>query len=310
MISPSIISPILRVTTPILLCALGGVYSERSGTGNITFEGSMLMATFTGVVGSYFTGSALVGVLCAMLGGVLVNLFYGLLRLRMGGDNVVCGFAVNSFCVGATTYLLRTLFQTSGTLSDPKIQGLYKVRVPILKEIPVVKYFFTNQTLLVYLAFILVVVTTIVLKRTKFGMNIRACGENPMAAAAVGVNVTRTRWICVIITGMLCGLGGAQMSLGNLTQFSENMVGGRGFIALAAVILSRATPVGVMFTAVLFGFAEALANLLQLTTISSYLVLMIPYIAVILILILQPERMKELKMKWRIYQNKVKVQSR
>ena len=215
MISPSIISPILRVTTPILLCALGGVYSERSGTGNITYEGSMLMATFTGVVGSYFTGSALVGVLCAMLGGVLVNLFYGLLRLRMGGDNVVCGFAVNSFCVGATTYLLRTLFQTSGTLSDPKIQGLYKVRVPILKDIPVVKYFFTNQTLLVYLAFILVVVTTIVLKRTKFGMNIRACGENPMAAAAVGVNVTRTRWICVIITGMLCGLGGAQMSLGN-----------------------------------------------------------------------------------------------
>ena len=310
MISPSIISPILRVTTPILLCALGGVYSERSGTGNITYEGSMLMATFTGVVGSYFTGSALVGVLCAMLGGVLVNLFYGLLRLRMGGVNVVCGFAVNSFCVGATTYLLRTLFQTSGTLSDPKIQGLYKVRVPILKDIPVVKYFFTNQTLLVYLAFILVVVTTIVLKRTKFGMNIRACGENPMAAAAVGVNVTRTRWICVIITGMLCGLGGAQMSLGNLTQFSENMVGGRGFIALAAVILSRATPVGVMFTAVLFGFAEALANLLQLTTISSYLVLMIPYIAVILILILQPERMKELKMKWRIYQNKVKVQSR
>ena len=310
MISPSIISPILRVTTPILLCALGGVYSERSGTGNITYEGSMLMATFTGVVGSYFTGSALVGVLCAMLGGVLVNLFYGLLRLRMGGDNVVCGFAVNSFCVGATTYLLRTLFQTSGTLSDPKIQGLYKVRVPILKDIPGVRYFFTNQTLLVYLAFILVVVTTIVLKRTKFGMNIRACGENPMAAAAVGVNVTRTRWICVIITGMLCGLGGAQMSLGNLTQFSENMVGGRGFIALAAVILSRATPVGVMFTAVLFGFAEALANLLQLTTISSYLVLMIPYIAVILILILQPERMKELKMKWRIYQNKVKVQSR
>ena len=258
MISPSIISPILRVTTPILLCALGGVYSERSGTGNITYEGSMLMATFTGVVGSYFTGSALVGVLCAMLGGVLVNLFYGLLRLRMGGDNVVCGFAVNSFCVGATTYLLRTLFQTSGTLSDPKIQGLYKVRVPILKDIPVVKYFFTNQTLLVYLAFILVVVTTIVLKRTKFGMNIRACGENPMAAAAVGVNVTRTRWICVIITGMLCGLGGAQMSLGNLTQFSENMVGGRGFIALAAVILSRATPVGVDNNLFLFSFDDSL----------------------------------------------------
>lgn len=186
MISASIISPILRVTTPILLCALGGVYSERSGTGNITYEGSMLMGTFTGVVGSYFSGSALVGVLCAILGGVFVNVFYGMLRLKMGGDNVVCGFAVNSFCVGATTYLLRTVFKTSGTLSDPRIQGLYKVRVPVLKDIPVIKYFFVNQTLLVYLTFILVILTSIILKRTKFGMNIRACGENPMAAAAVG----------------------------------------------------------------------------------------------------------------------------
>lgn len=231
-------------------------------------------------------------------------LFYGMLRLKMGGDNVVCGFAVNSFCVGATTYLLRTVFKTSGTLSDPRIQGLYKVRVPVLKDIPVIKYFFVNQTLLVYLTFILVILTSIILKRTKFGMNIRACGENPMAAAAVGVDVNKTRWMCIIITGVLCGLGGAQMALGNLTQFSEDMVGGRGFIALAAVILSRATPWGVCCTAILFGFAEAYANLLQLTNISSYLILMIPYAAVILILVLQPERLKELRMKWKVHQNK------
>lgn len=306
-ISASIISPILRVMTPILLCALGGVYSERSGTGNITYEGSMLMGTFTGVVGSYFSGSALVGVLCAVLGGVLVNLFYGLLRLRMGGDNVVCGFAINSFCVGVTTYLLRTIFKTSGTLSDSRIKGLYKVNISALKNVPVLKYFFNNQTLLVYLAIILVIVTSVILKKTKFGMNIRACGENPMAAAAVGVDVNKTRWLCIIITGVLCGLGGAQMALGNLTQFSENMTGGRGFIALAAVILSRATPIGVLCTAVLFGVAEAYANLLQLTSISSYLIMMIPYAAVIVILVLQPARIKELKMKWKIYRNKVKI---
>lgn len=295
MITASIIAPILRVMTPILLCALGGVYSERSGTGNITYEGSMLVGTFTGVVGSYFTGSALVGVLCAVAGGVLVNLFYGMLRIKMGGDNVVCGFAVNSFSVGVTTYLLRTIFHTNGTLSDPRIQGLYKLRIPVLKDIPIIKYFVTNQTLLVYFAFLMVFVTAIILKRTKFGFAIRACGENPMAAATVGVNVNRTRWICLVITGMLCGLGGAQMALGNLTQFSEDMVGGRGFIALAAVILSKATPLGVLCTALLFGFAEAYANLLQLTSISSYLILMIPYAAVILILVLQPERLKELR---------------
>lgn len=139
MITVSIIAPVLRVMTPILLCALGGVYSERSGTGNITYEGSMLMGTFTGVAGSYFSGSALVGVICAMAGGVLMNLFYGLLRIKMGGDNVVCGFAVNFFSLGATTYLLRTIFKTNGTLSDSRIQGLYKLRVPVLKDIPVLK---------------------------------------------------------------------------------------------------------------------------------------------------------------------------
>ena len=303
-ISASIISPILRVMTPILLCALGGVYSERSGTGNITYEGSMLMGTFAGVVGSYFSGSALIGVLCAVLGGIFVNLFYGLLRLHMGGDNVVCGFAVNSFCIGATTYLLRTIFKVSGTLSDPKIKGLYKVRISAFQNIQIIKYFFNNQTLLVYLTFILVIITSIILKKTKFGMNIRACGENPMAAAAVGVNVNKTRWICITITGVLCGLGGAQMALGNLTQFSENMTGGRGFIALAAVILSQATPIGVLCTAILFGVAEAYANLLQLTSISSYLIMMIPYTAVIIILILQPERMKELYVKWKIHRKK------
>lgn len=306
-ITLSIISPILRVMTPILLCALGGVYSERSGTGNITYEGAMLMATFTGVAGSYFSGSAFVGVLCAMLGGVFISVFYGILRLRMGGDNVVCGFAVNTFALGATTYLLRTLFKTNGTLDDPRIAGLYKVRLTVFNDIPILKYFFNNQTLLVYLTFILVILTSIILKRTKFGMNIRACGENPMAAAAVGVDVTKTRWICMIITGMLCGLGGAQMALGNLTQFSENMVGGRGFIALAAVILSRATPIGVLLTTLLFGCAEAMANLLQLTSISSYIILMIPYTAVILILILQPARIKEIRTKWKIYRNKAKA---
>lgn len=301
LLSFSIISPILRVMTPILLCALGGVYSERSGTGNITYEGSMLMATFTGVLGSYFTSNAMVGVLFAIAGGVVVNAFYGLLRLKLGADNVVCGFAINSFCLGATTYLLRTVFDTSGTLNSDKIIGLTKIN--LFENVPIVNYFFNNQTYIVYFAILMVFVTRIVLNRTKFGMDIRACGENPAAAATVGVNVTATRWMCVLITGVLCGLGGAQLALGNLRFFAEDMVAGRGFIALAAVILSKARPMGVFVTAVLFGFAEALSNLLQLSTISSYLVLMIPYVTVVIILVLQPERIKELAIKLRIRSN-------
>ena len=291
----SIITPIMRVMTPVLLCALGSVYSNRSGLTNITLEGAMLVATFTGVVGSYFTGSTAVAVLFAILGAVLVNLFYGLLHLKWGGDAVVCGFAINSFCLVVTTFLLRTVFKTTGNLISDQIVGLARYDVPLLHRIPVLEYLFSNQTLLAYLAILMVFVTQVILPRTRFGMNVRACGENPAAAATVGVNVVNTRWLCILITGVLVGLAGAQLSLGNLTMFSENMTSGRGFIALAAVILSRGRPYGVFITSILFGLAEAVSNLFQLTSASSYLVMMIPYAAVIIILVLQPERLRAIK---------------
>lgn len=295
MINATILGVIVRVMTPVLLCANGAIYSERSGASNITLEGAMLFGAFTGVVGSYYTSNAVAALLCAILGGVLINALFGFLHLNLGGDNVVTGFAINTLCLGLTTFLLRSVFHTSGTLMDDRIVGFQTYTIPLLSDIPVLGHLFTRQTLIVYASWILIFATQVILHRTQFGMNLRACGENPSAAATVGVNVIKTRWICVVLTGVLTGLAGAQLSLGYLTMFSENMTAGRGFIAMAAVILSKARPIGVFTTSLLFGIAEALSNQFQLTSVSSFLILMIPYIAVILILVLQPERFKALK---------------
>lgn len=298
-INATILGVIARVTAPILLCATGGLYSHLAGAPNITLEGAMLFAAFTGVVGSYYAENAIVGVLCAILGGILVNVFFGYLHLQLGGDSTVTGFAINTLCIGLTTFLLRTLFNTSGTLMDPRIVGLSNYSIPILKDIPVIKYLFTNQTLCIYLSWIFVALTQVIIFNTKLGMNIRACGENPSAASTVGVQVIKIRWLCIIITGILCGLAGAQLSLGYLTMFSENMTAGRGFIAIAAVLLANGQPLAVFAASVIFGIAEAFSNQVQLSDISPYIVLMIPYLAVILILILQPERIREIRIKMR-----------
>lgn len=293
----SIIAVVLRVMTPILLSATGGIYSERVGATNISLEGSMLFAAFTGVIASYLSGNIFIAILSAVMGSILVNLLFGLIHIRLGGDNVITGLAINTLCLGLTTFLLKSIFNLSGTLMDPRIVGLKKYTVPILSEIPVIQHFFTNQTILVYLSIVLVIFTEFVLTKTQFGMNLRACGENPSAAAAIGIDITRKRFQAVMITGIFTGLAGAQISLGYLTMFSENMTAGRGFIALAAVILSKAKPKGVLITSLIFGLAEAISNQFQLTNISSFLVLMIPYIVVILTLIFQPDRIKSMKEK-------------
>jgi simple sugar transport system permease protein len=156
---------------------------------------------------------------------------------------------------------------------------------------------FTGQTWIVYFAFLSVWIAHVLLYKTPFGMKIIACGENPLAAATVGVNVYRIRLYALLITGGLCGLAGSQISLGFLSMFSENMTAGRGFIAVAAVIFARAVPVRVLFISLLFGLAEALSNQLQLMKFPSELVLMLPYLLVVLFLVLQPDRFRWRKWK-------------
>ncbi|WP_308589112.1 ABC transporter permease [uncultured Oscillibacter sp.] len=287
MITLAILAVIVRVTTPILLSGIGTLYNDRAGVTNITVEGSMLLGAFASVACSYFTHNWVLSVLVAVLCGILVSLLFSLLTTVLNGVEIIVGLAMNVFLDGLTVFLLRQVFKQSGSLYSPEIVGIPTFSFEGLNNIPVLNECLNGQTWIVYFAFLSVVLSQIVLFHTPFGMKVRACGENPNAAATVGINVPRIRLICNIIAGSMCGLAGAQLSLGFLSLFSEGMTVGKGYIALAAVIFSKGKPARVLSLSLFFGLAEALSNTLQLTAIPPELALMLPYVTVILLTLLE-----------------------
>ena len=276
-----------RVTTAILLCATGAVYSERAGFSNIILEGAMLMGAFVAVTGSYFSGSPAAAILAVILLGIFLGILYAAVVIHLRGNAIVVGIAINLLAIGLTTFLLPVIYGVSGSIVSDRIVGLPKYSIPLLSSIPGVGGMFTRQTPLTYFSWIFVFFTQFILYNTKFGMNLRACGENPAATQAVGVNVFLIRYIGSIITAICCTLGGAQMSLGLLTLFSEEMTGGRGFIALAAVTFAKANPKRVMLICFLFGICEAVSNQLQVYQFPPQLISMIPYLAVVVFLMVE-----------------------
>lgn len=239
---------VLRALTPILLAALGGALCERAGVFNIGLEGMMLIGCFSAVGTSWFTGSPLLGVLVAAFAGAAYSLVLAVGAVTLRGDAVVLGVAMNLLAVGLTGFLLRTVFGVRGTFDDPRLTGL-----PLIG----------GQSPLAYASWAAVALTAFVLSRHVWGLRLRGVGEAPDAAAASGVSPVKYRYGAVLIAGVLCGLAGAQLALGNVTLFSENMTAGRGWIAVVAVMLGRAAPVGVLLAALLFAVAEAVGFRLQ-----------------------------------------------
>ncbi|MFH8533795.1 ABC transporter permease [Streptomyces tendae] len=238
----------LRALTPILLAALGGALCERAGVFNIGLEGLMLVGCFTAVSTSWFTGSPWLGVLAASLASAAYSLVLAVGAVTLRGDAVVLGVAMNLLAVGLTSFLLRTVFGVQGTFDDPELAGL---------PLP------GGFSPLTYLAWAAVAVSAVVLSRHVWGLRLRGVGEAPDAAATLGVSPVRHKYAAVLVSGVLCGLAGAQLALGNVTLFSENMTAGRGWIAVVAVMLGRALPLGVLLAALLFGIAEAAGFRLQ-----------------------------------------------
>jgi len=274
----------LRTATPILFAALGELYMERSGIINIGLEGFMLIGALTGSISSYFFNSAWLGVIMAALACGVLGLIYAFFVVTIKANQVATGIAINIFSLGLTTTIYRAFMGVN--TSHPNIASFKNISIPLLSKIPILGQSIFNQTILVYLVLMLVPFTYYFLYKTSIGLKIRATGEYPQATDTAGVNIFQIRYGTIIGGSMLVGVGGAYLSLGLLNMFTENMVAGRGFIALAAVIFGKWNPWGVLGAALFFGFGDALAIRLQVmgSNIPYQFLLMLPYIFTVAVL--------------------------
>lgn len=268
----------LRIAIPYLFAAAGGVLSERAGIIALTLEGWMLTGAFTATIGTYYSGSPWVGVLCGIGGGVLAALLHAVACIRYRADQVVVGIAINLLAVAITRFFLRLAFDSSS--NSPRVAGFdWAVQTGDGGRGTGVLASLANP--LVPLGVLSLVLVWWVLYRTPFGLRLRAVGEKPEAAVSVGISVTRVRWIAVLGAGALASLGGTYLAL-EQHQFTDSMTAGRGFIALAAVIFGKWEPKRVAIACLLFAAAETLQIQLQgLQLIPSQFVEMIPYILTI-----------------------------
>ena len=250
-----ILSSTIRNATPLVFAAMGGMFSERSGVVNIALEGLMLISAFAGVAGAFLTGSAWIGLGFALAAGLSFALIHALMCVTFEADQIISGTAINLLALGGTGFLMVEVFGQGGT--SPRVPRFGSLGIPVLQDIPLIGPALFDQSLLVYLMYVLVPVTFFIVFRTPFGLRLRATGEVPEAVDTAGVSVARMRYYGVGLSGLLAALGGAYLSMGLLSAFTEGMTNGRGFIALAALIFGRWNPIGAAGAALLFGFAQA-----------------------------------------------------
>ena len=278
----TLLASTIRNSTPLIFAALGGMFSERSGVVNIGLEGLMLISAFAGVVGASLSGSALVGLGFALAAGLIFALIHALMSITFEADQIISGTAINLLALGGTGFLMVQIFGSGGT--SPRVPGFEDVAIPLLSDIPLIGPALFNQSLLVYLMYLLIPITWFVVFRTPFGLRLRATGEVPEAVDTAGVSVTRMRYYGVALSGLLAACGGVYLSMGILSAFTEGMTNGRGFIALAALIFGRWNPIGAAGAALLFGFALAVTYQVPQEVIPLEFIQMLPYILTIVAL--------------------------
>ena len=266
----------IRFATPLIFAALGGMFSERSGVINIALEGLMLSGAFTAAVVTYESGNPFFGFFCGMISGAVLALVYAIACIKFEADQVVAGFAINILMLGLPALLSGAIYDSTGSTEQ------------IAKENQLPEFLGLNVAS--YLAFLLVPLCWYVLYKTPFGLRLRAAGENPAAADAAGVSVIKLRYTAVVLSGVLAAAGGAYLSIGQSSLFTRGMTAGRGFIALAALILAKWKPIPVLLACLFFGFTEALTiplasyRLASGETIPVQFVQIIPYVLTIIVL--------------------------
>lgn len=270
--------------TPILLAALGGSFTYYSGVFNIAMEGMLLTGAFFAVLGSYYTSSWIFGVFLAVLGSLFLSLIFILFAVILKTDEFVTGIALNLFAVGTTTYMLRKIFSVKGVFSNPGIQPIPVLQLPLIENVPILGDILARQNLMVWVAIVATVLTYYLIFKTRFGLRLRAAGYNPARLDSSGVSSKRMRALSIVACGILCGLGGAFLSLGYVNLFAENMSAGRGWISLAAIILVQGNPIGIALISLLFGFSDGLGLFLQGYRVPAQFTAMVPYVATLIAL--------------------------
>lgn len=277
---------VLRVTTPILFAAMAALITNKASVFNIALEGIMLVAAFTGVVVSAFTSSCLLGLIGAVLSGVIVALILGYFALNLKTNIILAGIALNLMASGGTVFALFLITKDKGISTSLKSMVAPKITLPLINKIPVLGTILSGHNVLTYVSILSVVFIHYLLYKTPLGTKIRAVGENEDAADSVGISVIKIKYIALIISGVLAGLGGAYMSMGYVSWFSTNMTAGRGFISIVAAAMGGDTPLGTFLAALLFGFADALSNSLSSLKIPAEFIQALPYIVTIVGLII------------------------
>jgi len=282
----SLLVAMVRLSTPITLAALGAVVCERSGITNIAMEGIMIVGAFFAALGALLTGNPWMGLVMGVVAGGLFSLIHAVATVSFHLDHVVSGAVLNILAFGLTRYFMVLFFGHPGT-TDPVPKGLGEMEwaIPVLSKIPVLGRVLFSQTPIVYMSFILIIVFTWVMKKTKIGLHLRAAGEHPLALETIGVSVYKMRYLGVFISGLMSGLGGAYLAIENSASFTEGMTNGRGFIALAANISGGWNPIGAFIASLFFGFADALQvrfQVMKVLAVPEELFIIFPYVATII----------------------------
>ncbi len=277
----------LRLATPLIFAAMAGLLSYQIRLINIALEGLMLIGAFTAVVVGVAAGSAWVGVLAAAIVCTLFGALFALFVTDLRANLIVAGLAMNFLALGATGYILQVYFNTSGTYAPADFERLASLNIAGLSDIPVLGRVLFRHSPLVYLSWLVIPLTALFLYRTTLGVHIRAAGENPEAAQTAGISVRRMQYLALMLGGLLCGIGGAHLAVGDLALFREDMTGGRGFIALAAVYFAAGRPRLSALACLLFGLFEALQFRLQtIYNVPPQFFQMLPYLMVVVMLVL------------------------
>lgn len=281
----SLLSSTIRLATPILLPALGQIYTQRAGILNLGVEGTMTIGAVCGFITCFYSGSLWLGMLAGAMAGMVWSLLMALLSITLRANQVIAGTGLNILGMGIAAYLYRVVFGVRSL--PPQVDPFPALHIPLLSDIPIIGPIFFDHNVIVFLAFLMVVFTWFMLEKTTYGLKIKVVGEHPRAADSKGISVAKVRYSAVMVGGLYAGFGGAFMSLAYMNLFTDNIISGRGFIAVSVVIFAHFKPVRAMWGALLFGLSSALQLRLQALgiNVANQFMLMLPYVMTILALV-------------------------